>query len=117
MSRECQTGSIPGQPSENSPPDMPGEHATPMLTVIRFAVDGFIVNEDRIRWRGRRSDGLVGEVTIPGHASADLGRHSVTDTAGHGRARRDTDFSCAVGAGVPGARRGRRTRSTPTPGR
>jgi Domain of unknown function (DUF4158) len=28
-----------------------------VLTVVRFAVDGFIVNEDRNRWRGRRSDG------------------------------------------------------------
>ena len=47
-----------------------------VLTVVRFAVDGFIVNEDRNRWRGRRSDGLVGEVTVPGRAWPGVGRHS-----------------------------------------
>jgi len=47
-----------------------------LLTVVRFAVDGFIVNEDRNRWRGRRSDGLVGEVTVPGRAWPGVGRHS-----------------------------------------
>ena len=53
-----------------------------LLTVVRPAVEGVIVDEDRNRWRGRRSDGLVGEVTIPGRASADVGRHS----DGHRRA-------------------------------
>ena len=49
-----------------------------------FAVDGFIMNEDRNRWHGRRSDGVVGEVTIPGRAWPDLGRQS----DGHRRAWR-----------------------------
>ena len=47
-----------------------------LTAVVRFAVDGFIVNEDRNRWRGRRSDGLVGEVTVPGRAWPGVGRHS-----------------------------------------
>ena len=67
------------------------------LIVVDSAVDGVIVDEDRNRGRGRRSDGLVGEVTVarrrPGLVV------TVTDTAGRGRARRDTDFSGAAGAG------------------
>jgi len=48
-----------------------------MLTVFHSADNAVIFNEDRNRWRGPRSDGgLVGEVTMPGHASAGLGRHS-----------------------------------------
>src|SRR5664279_2386454 len=93
----------------------PGE--TFLLTVVRFAVDGFIVNEDRNRWRGRRSDGLVGEVTVPGGVRGRGLVVTVTDAAGHSAARRDADFSSVAGAGVPGAGRGRRSRSAPIPGR
>ena len=38
------------------------------------------MNDDRNRWRGQRSDCVLGVVTIPGRVSADLGRHS----DGHG---------------------------------
>ena len=44
------------------------------------------VDEDRNRWR------VVGEVTVSGRAWQAL-VVSVTDTAGHGRTQRDTDFS------------------------
>ena len=80
--------------SKWSCPELAGQ----VLTVVRFAVDGFIVNEDRNLWRGQRSDGLVGEVTVPGRASADFGRHS----DGHRRARQSptgTRFQLRRGCG------------------
>src|SRR6478735_12755629 len=89
---------------------------TRLLPVVRPAVEGVNVDEDRNRLRGRRSDRLVGEMMMPGPRRWTF-VGTVTDTAGHGRATCDPDFSCAAGAGAPGAGRGRRSRSTPTPGR
>ena len=77
----------------------------PLLTVVHSADMAVIVDEDRNRWRGGRSDGPVGDMTILGVRGRGL-VVTVTDAAGHGRARQDTEFSYAAGAGVPRADRG-----------